>query len=663
MELVLGIDTGGTFTDGVLLDYETRNVVATTKALTTRHDLTIGILNAMDALASSGALAIDTAKSIKLVSISTTLATNAIAEGKAKRVALFLIGYDAELVRAFHFGARLATPQYFFVRGGHDLYGQPQAPLDVETIQKLARELSPQVDAFAVSAYFSPLNPEHEEHAFQAIAAVSNLPVVLAHQLSTKLNSIERATTASLNASLVAVLRDFVAAVKTAMHARGIEAPLMLVRGDGTLMAAEVGDRYAVETIHSGPAASAMGGRFLSGCDPALVIDIGGTTTDLAVVDNGQVTINEEGTTVAGFRTAVKAANVRSFGLGGDSWLTFDKQEQLKIGPTRVVPLAQLGAQYPRVRDEIVGLTRKRANESLLDELEYWFIQREPPENELDAQVRELYALLRDGPRSVPTILKALKLQHPMQFAGYRLLEREWIGRAGLTPTDLLHAQGTFAAWDVPAAQTAAEIAARLHGWSVIKFSERVFEQMTDMLLAEIVQFLSGRSLAPRDLISRRDLGRWFFDNSTREPRDRYLQTVFQLKMPIIGIGAPAGIFLPRVAEILHTNLVLPPHYAVANAVGAVAGSVVATREALVYARVVDINPVGYIAQIGETHATFQRLADALEFARAEALRQAEVEALRAGATLPHMLMEEIPNGMDAYRLRARAVGNPRLMQ
>jgi N-methylhydantoinase A/oxoprolinase/acetone carboxylase beta subunit len=428
-------------------------------------------------------------------------------------------------------------------------------------------------------------------------------------------------------------------------------------------MAAELGDRYAVETIHSGPAASAMGGRFLSGCDPALVVDIGGTTTDLALVEGGQVAIAEEGTTVAGFRTAVKAANVRSFGLGGDSWLTFDKQEQLCIGPTRVVPLAQLAAQHPRVRQEIRALLRQRANESVLDELEYWFIQRETPEDGMDAHVRALYALLRDGPRTVPTILKALQLQHPMQLGGYRLLEREQIGRAGLTPTDLLHAIGTFTAWDVSAAATAAEIAARACGQRVEQFTARVFEQMTDRLLAEIVQFLSGRVLAPRELISHHDLGRWFFDNSTREPHDRYLQTVFRLKMPIIGIGAPAGVFLPPVAEILNTNLVLPPHYPVANAVGAVAGSVVATREALVYARVLDVNPGGYAVQIGETHATFTRLAEAMEYARAEALRQAQVEALRAGAALPHMLLEEIPNGMDAYRLRARAVGNPRLMR
>lgn len=656
MDLVLGIDTGGTFTDGVILDYSTRKVIAATKALTTRYDLSIGILNAIDTLPIADHAA------IKLVSISTTLATNAIAEGKGKRVALFLIGYDADLVREFNFGKRFATPRYHFFRGGHDFAGQAKAALDVDGIAAQAREIASahSADAIAVSAYFSPLNPEHERRAFEAIAAVADLPIVLAHTLSTKLNSIERATTATLNASLVAVLRDFIAAVRSAMNARGINAPLMVVRGDGTLMSADIADRHAVETIHSGPAASAIGGRFLSGRDPALVVDIGGTTTDIAVVDGGQVTINEDGTTVGGYRTAVKAANIRSFAMGGDSHLSFDKEEHLRIGPARVEPLAHLASQHARVHDEVVGLAHKRPTESLLDLLEYWFIQREidPP----SAQVGDLFDLLRNGPRPLAEILKTLGLTHPMQFAGYQLIEREIIGRAGLTPTDLLHARGDFAPWDADAARTAANTFARMRGWTVDELVTRAFDGMTDAILAEIVQFLSGRALAGRDMFSlRRDLGRWFFDNSFN-PADKYLQTAIRLKMPIIGIGAPAGILLPRIAEALGAELVLPEHFAVANAVGAVAGSVVAVCEAIVYPRLRELYPVGYIVQVGETRESFARQSDAIKYAHAEAKEQAESEAIQSGAVTPHTQIEEIVNGADSYRVRARAVGNPRLM-
>lgn len=657
MNMVLGIDTGGTFTDGILFDFAGRQVLAAAKALTTRYDLTVGILNAIDALP------IQEPGAIRLVSISTTLATNAIAEGKGKRVALFLIGYDQELVRRFDFGARLATPLYEFFRGGHDLFGQEKEPCDCAALAERARELvaADAVDAFAVSAYFSPLNPKHEQQAFDALRAVTDRPIVLAHHLATKLNSIERATTASLNAALVPLLRDFVAAVQRAMEARAIRAPLMIVRGDGSLMAAAVADRHAIETIHSGPAASAIGGRFLSGRDPALVVDIGGTTTDIGVVDGGHVMVSEDGTSVAGYRTAVLAANIRSFGLGGDSWLTIDKEEQLCVGPQRVTPLAYLAQQYPRVHSELLALAQRRPSEALVDGLEYWFLLREVPANG-DPRVTALAQLLAEGPQPLPTVLQALNLTHPMQFAGYRLVEREVIGRAGLTPTDLLHTDGRFVPWDRAAATAAAAVFAGMQGWTVPQLQDKVAELMTAAIVAEIVQFLAKRALPAPDVHARRhDLGRWFFENSLTGA-DKYLETRFRLKMPIIGIGAPAGIFLPGVAERLGTDLVLPPHFGVANAVGAVAGSIMATCEAWVYARMRDVSTVGYVAQVGGARHRFSNLADALDFARREAARQAEAEALRNGAVAPQVHIDELPNGVDNFRLRVQAMGNPRLM-
>jgi hypothetical protein len=195
----------------------------------------------------------------------------------------------------------------------------------------------------------------------------------------------------------------------------------------------------------------------------------------------------------------------------------------------------------------------------------------------------------------------------------------------------------------------------------VPELREAVANRMTNAIVGEIIQFLTGRRLAARDLHAQRhDLGRWFFDNSLSNA-DKYLETRFRLKMPIIGIGAPAGIFLPAVAQQLGTSLVLPEHFGVANAVGAVAGSIVATCEALVYARVRDVSTVGYFAQIGEARHRFRNLPDALEFAASEAARQAEEAALRQGAVAPHTRVAELPNGVDTYRLRAQAVGNPRL--
>lgn len=241
-----------------------------------------------------------------------------------------------------------------------------------------------------------------------------------------------------------------------------------------------------------------------------------------------------------------------------------------------------------------------------------------------------------------------------MQFNGYQLIKREIIGRAALTPTDLLHVRGDFTPWDVDAAHVAVEMFTRIRGWMPDQLVERMFEVMTDSILTEIVQFLTRRRLVERDLFTqRRDIGRWFFDNSFN-PNDKYLGTNIKLRMPLIGIGAPAGIFLPRIATALGTEFVLPEYYAVANAIGAVAGSVVATCEAIVYTHLNE-----YIAQVGEMRGKFTRLPDAMQFARTEAARQAESAALRSGAVSPYMTFEEIPNGTDSYRIKARAAGNP----
>lgn len=145
-----------------------------------------------------------------------------------------LIGYDPDLINSFDMGKRFSTPHYYYIEGGHDLHGQEKAPLDLPDLLEKTKANKNKVDAIAVSSYFSPRNPEHEIRAQNAITSICDLPIVLGHQLSTSLGSIERATTAALNASLLAVLQDFIIAVRRAMENRGIDAPLMVVRGDGT---------------------------------------------------------------------------------------------------------------------------------------------------------------------------------------------------------------------------------------------------------------------------------------------------------------------------------------------------------------------------------------------------------------------------------------------
>ncbi|MGD2144457.1 MAG: hydantoinase/oxoprolinase family protein [Anaerolineae bacterium] len=662
-KLVLGIDTGGTYTDGVLLDYDLREVLATHKSLTTKRDFAIGIERVIEGIA------IEDPSEVRMVSLSTTLATNAIAEGKGKRVALVLVGYDPELISSFKLGARFATPNYYYFAGGHDLYGREREELNLPAILDTVNAIKRDVDAIAISSYFSPLNPEHENRVYEAVSRICDLPLVLGHQLSTKLGSVARATTAALNASLLAVLQDFIIAVRRAMGNRQIDAPLMMVRGDGTLMSDDFASRTPVETIHSGPAASAMGGRFLAGLDSALVLDVGGTTTDLALIEGGEVTVSEEGASVGDYQTAVSAADLFSVALGGDSHITLDRGKHIALGPERVVPLAHLAADYPQVKRRLQALSRRPWAEASPEWLEYWFLMREPEDERLlrTAHTRKLVGFLSSGPKPVPEIVAHLDVLHVAQIAAEGLERQEVIGKAGLTPTDLLHVEGRYIPWNSEASELALRVFSHYQFKEPDEIREEVWRRAVEMILHAVISFLSKQTLTPPSATGSEaedDIGRWFFRNSIYDIHP-HLKTQFRLREPIVGIGAPAGFFLEKVGEALNAQLILPEHHEVANALGAVAGSVMVVEEVLVYPRVdaSGLEVLGYYVQTSEQRKDFdeEELKGCLAYARGLARERALGAAVRSGADSPQVVVEMETEGLDSYRIRAKAMGNPRL--
>ncbi len=298
MPLLLGFDTGGTYTDAVLFDPE-RGVLAAAKSLTTKHDLALGLAGALKGVlpAARGEIA--------MVGLSTTLATNAIVEGHASPICLLLAGYEPAALDRAGLRRALGADPVAYVAGGHQPTGDEQHPLDLEAAAAAIRRHAPKVAAFAVSAYFSVRNPAHEIALRQLVRELTDLPVTCGHELTSRLDAPRRALTSALNARLIPQLRQLVRAVLGLLEAEGITAPLMVVKGDGSLIEAGVAMECPVETILSGPAASVVGARYLSGEDDVVVADMGGTTTDIALLSGGRPVLNREGATVGGFRTMV----------------------------------------------------------------------------------------------------------------------------------------------------------------------------------------------------------------------------------------------------------------------------------------------------------------------------------------------------------------------
>src|ERR1700723_1266136 len=352
--LWLGLDTGGTFTDAVLLAGG-RRVIASAKARTTPWNLAIGIGKALRAVLDRLPVGADRGN-VSLVSVSTTLATNAVVENRFSPVCTLLIGFDDAMAERSGLQRPGSGGLVVRIQGGHGAPGEEASALDEAAVTRAVAAHEARVEAFAVAANFSVRNPAHELRARKLIRGLTAKPVTCAHELSSKLDAPRRALTAALNARLTPQIRHLIEALSQVLAAESIDAPLMIVKGDGSLMRADVALEYPVETVLSGPAASVVGAGFLTGQSDFVVSDMGGTTTDIAVVSGGRPVIRAEGALVGGWRTMVQAVDVRTIGFGGDSEVGFGRQAKLKVGPRKAMPLCLLAHTFPETLEDLRAL-------------------------------------------------------------------------------------------------------------------------------------------------------------------------------------------------------------------------------------------------------------------------------------------------------------------
>ncbi|MET3645786.1 hydantoinase/oxoprolinase family protein [Phyllobacterium ifriqiyense] len=628
--IFLGLDTGGTYTDAVLWSEE-RGVIAKAKALTTRHDLSVGISGAVDAIiAEASVLPAD----IRLVSMSTTLATNALVEGQGGRIALVMIGFsDADLEKAGLKDA-LGNDPVIFIPGGHDVYGRAQ-PFDASSLEKALPHLKSEVTGFAICAYFAVRNPEHEIAARDLVHDKTGLPVTCSHELSAKLNGPKRALTTVLNARLIAMIDRLVAATEGFLDKRGIHAPLMVVRGDGALVSAAFARHRPIETILSGPAASLVGARHMTGLDNAIISDIGGTTTDVAVLDDGRPRLDPNGATVGGFRTMVEAVAMRTFGLGGDSEVSLDDNAMtpgIKLGPRRLVPLALLAANHGSMVIEHLARQVKAVNAGRLDGR--FALRTGVPvqmASGLSKGEAELYERMTTEPQPLDRLLASVS----QTAAITRLVSRGLVHLAGFTPSDAGHVLGLQNNWNAEAARYGAILYARRKDGAGRPFCdtpEEVSRRTYDALIrrsSEVVletvfaeDGLEGQETVASALVQRALSG-----------VGGIAGIKLHIDRPLIGLGASAPVYYPAVGDELGIQCIVPVDTDVANALGAVVGQVRVSLEAHISQPVEGL----YRVMAGEAVQDFQLEDDSIAFAESTLKNQVQRLALEAGTDEPHI--------------------------
>ncbi len=661
---VMGVDTGGTCTDAVLVDAATRRVVASAKRPTTHHDLGRGMAGAMAAaLAASGL----PASAVDLVSVSTTLATNAVVEGQGAEVGLFIIGY----------AGRITVPcaSMDAIPGGHKLDGSEEEPLALHRLVDAIRLMQNRVDAYAVCGMMSFVNPAHELVAERAIVMVDPKPVFCSHLASSRAGMKERAATAVLNARLLPVMRRFLDGVRTALEGLGIAAPVVVVRGDATAMPMDAALRNASATVASGPAAMAgYGAAHAAGRLPsddkdagrlprgngdaghagapnadgnvaspatapatspdtspdtsphpsadtntppppdALIVDVGGTTTDVTLLRRGRPVIQSDGMVVGDWETHVEAVEMFTVGVGGDSLVRPEADGTLSVGPLRVVPLCMAGplpdpAEWLHAggRARCICPVRREGACDGPDKTEgagqtagKATALAAPPADAAERAV--LDHLNAHGPTPAGDLLRALRLpESTLERAIDRLVRQRSVQVAGFTPTDALHVLGLLDLSDVPdlpsgAGNTAAALAGARAlaallppvaggesargdagaGAEAAAASATVPGALhtppnTPQDAARAVLAAASQRIedAVVQHVARREVGGNFAAYLAQRHRHALLRVNVALGVSMVGIGAASRHLLPAVAQALGTSVTFPARYDVGNALGA----------------------------------------------------------------------------------------------
>ena len=548
----LGIDTGGTYTDAVVYDHGADQVVAAAKTPTRQEDLYGCVVEAMTSVLQTGdgsAPGSIDAADIGLVAVSTTLATNALVEGAGRPAGLVAIGFEPAVLTRVGLRAAAAngtgpgtnsrsdptaengaqrltdslrTAPVVIVGGGHGAHGDERDPLDLDELAEAVERIDSSVEAYAVAARFSVRNAAHEVAARDAIRERTGKPVTCSHELSAQLGGPRRAVTTLLNAQLISVTARFTEAITAAMASTGLDVPLMVVRGDGSLVGADFVTQRPIETVLSGPAASVIGACHLAAASTAdasaldagcLVADIGGTTTDIAAIRDGVAvaadrTSDASSATVGGHATMVTALPTVTVGLGGDSevWIPADGASgELAVGPRRVIPLCVAARRHP---DAVLGMLKQQLSaDTPLAEFGQVLVDARPEGSDdgvggsggADGIDGEVLRLLRAAGGALQ--LADLKRSARWRGALGRLERSGALRRAALTPTDACVVLGLVDAdevGDADAARLGSELFSRQrdrYGVDISMGAVELSRRVLQVVLRDAAEALLGVAL------------------------------------------------------------------------------------------------------------------------------------------------------------------------
>lgn len=527
--MIIGLDVGGTHTDVVLLDQE--GLVDEVKVYTDPDDLFNSVLAGLEKITRNV-----NPKKIRRLVLSTTLTTNAIAQGKLPPVGMVVSsgpGINPEFFRT--------NEHYHVVSGSIDHRGRRIEPVDQEEIAEVGKKLEAEgVQHVGIVGKFSARNPSHELEIRRILRNYFE-STFLGHRISGNLNFPRRIATTFLNAAVYPVHKKFFTAVRRSLEQQGLKIPIHILKADGGTMSLESSIEFPGQTILSGPAASIMGATAFAPADEdVIVLDIGGTTTDMSILVNGVPLLDPFGIELGGYKTLIRSLKNRSIGIGGDS-LVCVQDGQLTIGPERHGFAMGYGGSKPTPTDALIVLgqiqdaDKEKASSGLA-----------PIAGELGLSVEEAASLIfEQATQAILTEIAAMIDEvnskpvytvHELR-EGYQVKPKTIMVLGGPAPyfAEQLSRMSDFSAMTVPR-------------WKVANAIGAAFARTT----CEVTLFADtsrGIITAPEEKF-KRDIQRDFTKEQAIE------KAIDLLKQKAIEKGADADDFVPEVLEDLQFNMV-----------------------------------------------------------------------------------------------------------
>lgn len=642
--LGIGIDTGGTCTDAVIFDSKSRKVLSWAKTLTTKNDLKIGILEAMKGLDS------ELLHKAEYIALSTTLATNACVEDKGGRAKLVFIGLDPRAVTMMKGTYGLPEiNEIYFLNCKLDISDRKVTPPDWDKFREDVRREFKGYDSVALVQINPQLNGGvFERQAEEIIKEETGALCVRGYDLFQEINVQKRGATALLNARLMPLVIEFFDSIEASMKEMGLDLNVYVMKSDGTVMGKEYALRRPVETLLCGPAASVRGAMELIHAEEGLVIDMGGTTSDVALIKNGRP-VASDGVKVGQWRTMVKGVDIDTFALGGDTGVLL-KDDDIVLDNRRVIPISILAHDHPNVLSGLEEIIHRFYSFPLKDGLFLILIRRPEDLSSYSQKEQQVIRFLEDGPLSYLQLGDRMGISH--YFLDLKRLEDEGIiMRSGITPTDAMHLKGDYTEYSVEAA----ELGIRYLTMQTRMGRDRIVQKIYDMVIFRLyknllhleLEYEMGKDYREEDRETVEKLALNIMKSYRAGTAQKHIKLKTYSNYSLIGVGAPTGIFIGDTAALLETEGSVSEYSGVANAVGAAAGDIITE-----YTTLIHMDSKGdYLLSGGEEMTVYGSYEKALRDAKAIAVRKAEERARMQ--TVEGNLKTDVDVKEDFFRLPA----------